>query len=246
MHVNGGSFGQYRPFSYIDFTLLGSPERAVLAVNLGGIANFTAVPRLPCGVDELIGMDCGPGNMILDRLAEVFSGGQLSADLDGRFAAAGRVRHALFEQLTQHRFFKAPPPKSAGREQFGRAYVDDLLALVRPADDRHWFDLFATLAELTAFGIDDAYRRFVAPRFAVEEVIVSGGGVRNPALMARLARRFEPIPVRPSDARGLPVDAKEAIAFAVLASERIDERPANVPAVTGARRRVLLGKITES
>ncbi len=231
---------------YVDLRLLASPERAVLAVNLGGIANFTALPRLPCDVDDLIGMDCGPGNMILDRLAEVFSGGRLDADIDGRFAAAGRVRDELFEELCQHRFFREPPPKSAGREQFGRTYVDDLLAVARPADDRDWFDLFATATELTAFGVHDAYGRFVAPRFAVDEVVVSGGGARNPVLMARLARRFEPIPVRPSDSRGLPVDAKEAIAFAVLASERIDERPANVPAVTGARRQVLLGKITES
>lgn len=231
---------------YVDFRLLGNPERAVLAVNIGGIANFTAVPRLPCDVDDLIGMDCGPGNMILDRLAEVFSGGGLSADIDGRFAAAGRVRGELFEELCQHRFFKASPPKSAGREQFGRGYVENLLAVALPADDRDWFDLFATVTELTAFGIHDAYRRFVLPRLAVDEVIVSGGGARNPVLMARLARRFEPVPVRPSEARGLPGDAKEAIAFAVLASERVDERPANVPAVTGARRRVLLGKITES
>ncbi|HET6521640.1 MAG TPA: anhydro-N-acetylmuramic acid kinase [Geminicoccaceae bacterium] len=231
---------------YVDLRLLGRPDRAVLAVNIGGISNFTAVPRLPADVDDLIGMDCGPGNMVLDRLAEVFSGGHLKCDVDGRFAAAGRVRDDLFRELAEHRFFRAPPPKSAGREQFGHAYVDDLLALVRPADDRDWFDLFATAAELTAFSIDEAYRRFVLPRLQVDEVVVSGGGARNPVLMARLARRFEPVPVRGSDAHGLSIDAKEAIAFAVFASERVDERPANVPAVTGARRRVLLGKITES
>ena len=114
-----------------------------------------------------------------------------------------------------------------------------------PAGEPDWCDLLATATELTAWGIHDCYLRHVAPRLPVDAVVISGGGARNPELMARLKARFGPIPVRTSDSYGLPVDAKEAIAFAILASERLDQRPANLPSVTGAVGRVLLGKITE-
>jgi anhydro-N-acetylmuramic acid kinase len=183
--------------------------------------------------------------MVLDQLAARFSAGAQSADVDGRLAARGRVLPALLAELCGHGFFAAPPPKSAGREQFGSAFVDALLASAAPQSEQDWCDLLATAAELTAWGIHEAYRRHVAPRLPVAAVMVSGGGARNPVVMARLAERFAPLPVRVSDAWGLPVDAKEAIAFALLASERLDERPANLPSVTGARRRVLLGDVTE-
>jgi anhydro-N-acetylmuramic acid kinase len=124
-------------------------------------------------------------------------------------------------------------------------FVDRLLAEWAPAGERDWHDLFATAAELTVRAVAAAYREHVAPARPVAELVVSGGGARNPDLMRRLARAMAPLPVVASDAHGLPVDFKEAIAFAVLASARVDELPANVPEVTGARRRVLLGKITE-
>jgi anhydro-N-acetylmuramic acid kinase len=230
---------------YVDWRVLAERGEAILAVNIGGIANFTALPRGGGRVDELIGMDCGPGNMVLDQLAERFSAGAQSADVDGRLAARGRVREDLLAVLSGHPFFALAPPKSAGREQFGPPFVDALLAEAKPRGEQDWCDLMATAAELTAFGIHEAYRRYVASRLRVDAVMVSGGGARNPEVMARLGARFDPIPVGRSDAYGLPVDAKEAIAFALLASERLDERPANVPSVTGARRQVLLGKITE-
>jgi anhydro-N-acetylmuramic acid kinase len=239
----GGSGAPLVP--YIDYRLLGGRGEALLAVNIGGIANLTALPAEPDTLERLIAMDCGPGNMVLDQLALRFSGGTASADVDGRMAARGRVLEQLLEELTTHPFFLQPPPKSTGREQFGPAFVDELLAKAKPDDEQAWCDLMATAAELTAFGIHDSYRRHVAARVPVRVVAVSGGGARNPQIMARLAARFAPIPVRTTDAHGLPVDAKEAIAFAILASERIDQRPANVPSVTGARRPVLLGKITE-
>jgi anhydro-N-acetylmuramic acid kinase len=228
---------------YVDYRLLAGRGEALLAVNIGGIANFTALPR-EGGADQVLGMDCGPGNMVMDQLVEAWSGGKQWYDEDGRQAARGRPL-ALLQELEQHPFFDQAPPKSAGREQFGPDYVRGLIDRVGPADEQAWCDLLATAAELTAFGIDTAYRRYVAPRFEVDAVVVAGGGARNPALMARLAERFAPLPVRPGDRHGLPVDAKEAIAFAILASERIDRRPANMPSVTGAKRPVLLGKITE-
>jgi anhydro-N-acetylmuramic acid kinase len=229
---------------YVDHRLLGGRGAGLLAVNIGGIANFTALPAED-DPERVIGMDCGPGNMVLDQLAARFSAGAQSADIDGRLAARGRVRPELLAALGRHAFFAAPPPKSAGREQFGSAFVDRLLARAGPQSEQDWCDLLATAAELTVWGIHEAHRRHVAPRLPVAAVMVSGGGARNPVVMARLAERFRPLPVRMSDAYGLPVDAKEAIAFALLASERLDGRPANLPSVTGARRRVLLGDVTE-
>jgi anhydro-N-acetylmuramic acid kinase len=240
----GGSGAPLVP--YIDHRLLGGRGEALLAVNIGGIANFTALPAEAEMLERLIAMDCGPGNMVLDQLASRFSGGTMSADVDGRMAARGRVLPELLEELIAHPFFSQPPPKSTGREQFGPAFVEALLARTKPEGEQAWCDLMATAAELTASCIHDSYRRHVAPKLPVGAVAVSGGGARNPQIMRRLAARFTPIPVRSTDAHGLPAKAKEAIAFAILASERIDERPANVPAVTGAARRVLLGKITES
>jgi len=228
---------------YVDYRLLAGHGEALLAVNIGGIANFTALPE-GGGPEEVLGMDCGPGNMVMDQLVEAWSGGKETFDRDGSLAARGRPL-ALLEELQQHPFFDQAPPKSAGREQFGPDFVQDLIERARPADEQAWYDLLATAAELTAFGIDRAYRRYVAPRFEVDAVVVAGGGARNPALMARLARRFAPVPVRRGDHYGLPVDAKEAIAFAILASERVDGRPANMPSVTGAKGPALLGKITE-
>jgi anhydro-N-acetylmuramic acid kinase len=239
--VAGGAGAPLVP--YVDYRLLAGKGEALLAVNIGGIANLTALPRNG-GPDQVSGMDCGPGNMVLDHLVEAYSGGRQPLDIDGRLAARGRALPLLAE-LEQHPFFLQPPPKSAGREQFGRAFVESLLDRVRPEGEQAWCDLLATATQLTAYGIETAYRQHVAPRTPVDAVVVSGGGARNPVLMAGLAARFAPIPVRRSDDYGLPIDAKEAIAFAILASERIDRRPANMPSVTGAARYTMLGKITE-
>lgn len=232
--------------SYVDHRLLGGRGTAILAVNIGGIANFTALPRIDRGIDALVGMDCGPGNMVLDRLVERHTGEARHADIDGRLAAQGTVLTHVLDELTGHPFFRLPPPKSTGREQFGEAFVAALLARVQPHSERDWHDLLATVTELTAYGIHQSYKLHVAPAMPVDEVMISGGGARNPEIMRRLAARFAPLPVRGSDHYGLPAEAKEAIAFAVLASDRIDGRPANVPSVTGASRPVLLGKITEA
>ncbi len=230
---------------YVDYRLLGGRGAALLMVNIGGIANFTALPAVGDDPGAVLGMDCGPGNMLLDQLAQRFSRGRMGVDLDGRLAARGKVSPELLADLCAHPFFAAAPPKSAGREQFGAAFAETLLAKARPGSDQDWYDLLATATELTAFGIHDCYLRHVARRLPVESVVISGGGARNPELMARLAARFGNLPLATSDAYGLPVDAKEAIAFAILASERIDERPTNLPSVTGASAQVLLGKVTE-
>lgn len=229
----------------VDRWLLARPGEAVLAVNIGGISNLSAVPPREETRAPVVGFDCGPGNMVLDELARRRTGGATSCDRDGRLAAAGRVDPDLLARLLADPILSQPPPRSFGREQYGAAFVDRLLAERQPATEADWCDLFATLTELTARAIADSYMRWVAQRRPVGEVVVAGGGARNPALMRRLAAAMAPIPVVTSDSRGLSADFKEAVAFALLASARIDGIPANLPEVTGARRRVLLGKLTE-
>ena len=229
----------------VDRWLLSRPGAGVVALNIGGITNLTAIPPREQPRRPLIGFDCGPGNMILDQLARRRTAGREGCDRDGRWAAAGEVDGALLADLLGDPALHAPPPRSFGQEQYGATFCDALLRRVTPADDRAWCDLFATISELTAQAVASAYRDHVAPLLPAAELIASGGGVRNPDLARRLAVAMAPVPVVSSDERGLSADYKEAIAFAMLASARVDGVPGNVPEVTGAARQVLLGKITE-
>jgi anhydro-N-acetylmuramic acid kinase len=240
----GGCGAPLAPF--LDKWLLGRPDEGVLALNIGGIANFTAVPPREAGDLPVIGLDCGPGNMVLDELARRWTQGREQADIDGRTASRGEVDEDLLRELLRHPFFAAPLPRTAGREQFGRHYVDRLLERAAPPGDRPWHDLFATVTELTVAAVADAAARFVPESYRIGSVVVSGGGARNLELMRRLRARLPGCSVETSDAHGLPVDFKESILFAVLASLRLDGVPTNLPEVTGASRPVLLGKITES
>jgi anhydro-N-acetylmuramic acid kinase len=164
-------------------------------------------------------------------------------DRNGEIAASGRVLEAVVEKLARARFFRQRPPKTAGREQFGREFTLRFLDLCRQAKKE---DVVATATALTARTIGDAICRFVLkPRGNYRELIVSGGGAQNPTLMAMLAGEIMPLglSLRFSDELGIPSEAKEAVAFAVLAYETWHRRPANVPAATGARRPAILGKI---
>ncbi len=232
---------------YVDQRLLGAGGEALLTINIGGIANVTALPADDDRSAKVLGMDCGPGNMLMDGLAAHWSNGRQEADIDGRLAASGHVDPVLLARLQRHPYFASAPPRSTGREQFGEDWLRSILAETNLHFDNGQTvrNLMATFAALTVWGIVDTYRRFIEPDLPVARVMVSGGGSRNPILMAGLAAAFAPVPVQPSDNFGLPVDAKEAIAFAILASDRVDGRPTNLPSVTGAERRVLLGKITE-
>jgi anhydro-N-acetylmuramic acid kinase len=229
----------------VDRWLLARPGQAVLALNIGGIANLTAVPPREQTTVPLIGFDCGPGNMVLDELARRKSGGIASCDRDGSLAAAGRVDAMLLAELLAEPALNEPPPRSLGSEQYGADFVSALLARSRPDADR-WHDLFATLTELTVQAVVRAYWLHVAPKREIAAVLVSGGGGHNGELMRRLAAAMAPIEVTTTAAVGVSPDFKEAIAFALLASARLDGIPGNVPEVTGACRRVLLGKVTES
>lgn len=224
---------------YVDYLLFRHRTRGRLLLNLGGIANVTHLPAA-CRPQQVLAFDTGPGNMLLDALAARLTGGRRAFDRDGAMAAAGKADEGLLRKLLRHPYLRKRPPKSTGRETFGATFVEKLVAQAAGASD---VDVLATATAFTAASVRDAYERFVRRRGAVAEVIASGGGCHNRTLMARLAERFAPIPVRRSDEFGIPVDAKEAIAFAILAHETLGGRPGNLPSATGARCPAILGKI---
>jgi anhydro-N-acetylmuramic acid kinase len=211
---------------------------------------------------DVVGFDTGPGNMVSDALVRHFTGERESYDAGGRVAALGKVNELVLAEALRHPFFSQPPPKSAGREQFGGEFVKGYFLSRKRA---RFEDLLRTSLELTARTIADALARFVFPRplvilrppfsrgrripavssVKIHRLIVSGGGAHNPLLVKRLVELLPHLAVELSDRYGLPVDAKEAIAFAILADRTLHGLPGNLPSVTGARRAVVLGKIVQ-
>jgi anhydro-N-acetylmuramic acid kinase len=229
--------GQGAPLvARVDALLFGGVDEDRVALNLGGIANVTLL-RARASPEESIAFDTGPGNMLLDLFVRERTGGERVLDEGGKLAAAGRVDERLLQAMLGDEYFALSPPKTTGREGFGAQF------LARHGKDLARLSLeegAATLTELTASSVAQA---IMDAGFAGARVIVSGGGARNRALVARLAARLEPARVEASDAMGISADAKEAIAFAVLGYEMLRGRAANVPAATGAVRSVVLGAI---
>ena len=225
-----------------DWWLFRSAEESRVLLNLGGIANVTYLPR-GGSLADVVAFDTGPGNVLLDALAERASGGERSRDEGGASAARGVVDEALLSELKADPFFTQAPPRSTGRERFGRHYAATLGSLGRElglSDD----DLMATAVELTAASIGEAVKRFLVPRAGVDVVAASGGGVMNPVLMRALERRLAPARLVSTDAFGVEAPGKEALAFAFLAHQSLCGAAGNLPGATGAARRVVLGHIT--
>jgi anhydro-N-acetylmuramic acid kinase len=232
--------GQGAPLvSYVDWLLLRHPARARAVQNIGGIANLTYLPPGddPAGV---LAFDTGPGNMLIDDAARRATAGRQAFDQDGALAARGRVDETLLNELMGHPYLALSPPKTTGREQFGAPFAAQVWARAE-ALGLAGEDVVATLTAFTAASIADAYRRFL-PRLPAE-VILGGGGASNPTLVAMLRQRLAPARVTTHEALSLSSDAKEALAFAVLAYETIHGRPGNLPHCTGAGAPVVLGKI---
>jgi anhydro-N-acetylmuramic acid kinase len=225
----------------VDYLLLRDREKGTVALNIGGIANITVIPA-DAKPPDIVGFDTGSGNMVTDALVRHFTREQEYFDVGGRRAALGKVNEPLLASALRHPFFLRPPPKSAGREQFGRAFVARYFLSRRRS---RFEDLLRTAVELTARTIADALARFVFPGEKIDRLIVSGGGAHNRLLVKRLAELLPHLTVELSDRYGLPVDAKEAIAFAILADRTLHGLPGNLPSVTGARRAVVLGKIVQ-
>ena len=228
----------------LDFVLFAHPKRARILQNIGGIGNLTAIPA-SATADQLIAFDTGPGNMVIDALAAQLFGKQY--DRNGSIAARGRVLTQVLQPLLREPYFRKAPPKSAGREQFGAAFTADFLSACKNAGGSPT-DAIATATAFTAETIALACERFVQPRIgqAPVDFIVSGGGSRNTTLMNMLGQRLQPFgyQLATSDAAGLPSQAKEAVAFALLAWQTWHRLPGNVPAATGASRPAILGEIT--
>ena len=235
----GGKGAPLVPF--VDYLLYRDDRVGRIAQNIGGIANLTAIPA-DGSLGDVIAFDTGPGNMVMDAVMDDLYGKRY--DRDGKVAAGGRVLDAVIAGLLRAPFFRQKPPRTAGREEFGREYVSRFLQLCRGA---HKADVVATATALTARTIADAVQRFaLRDGGGYREMIVSGGGAKNPTLMAMLHGELKSLglELRFSDEFGVPSEAKEAMAFALLAYETWHRRPSNVPSATGAKRAVILGKVS--
>lgn len=235
----GGQGAPLVPF--VDYLLYRDARAGRIALNIGGIANLTAIPA-GARPQDLFAFDTGPGNMIIDALASHFSRGRLRYDRNAKLARRGRLNRALLNEMLAHSFFRKSPPKTAGREEFGSEYAERLIA---KAKRRHIapVDLIHTATAFTAATIAQACQKFVFPRVRANELILAGGGARNPLLVAYLAAFLPSLKLLPADAFGVPADAKEAFAFAVLAYVAWHQRANNLPSATGARHPAVLGKI---
>jgi anhydro-N-acetylmuramic acid kinase len=235
----GGKGAPLVPF--LDFLLYRDRRVGRIVQNVGGIANLTAIPA-GASPKQVRAFDTGPGNMLIDAVSDRLFGRPY--DRDGRIAGSGAVLEHVVSDVLRASFFRRKPPKTAGREEFGREFAQEFIRHCGRVDKR---DVVATATALTARSIADALRRFVVRRTdTYRDFIVSGGGVNNPALMAMLANELRPLglQIRSSDEFGLPSEAKEAVAFALLAFQTWNRQPSNVPSATGAKRPAILGKIS--
>jgi len=241
---------------YLDYLWFRDPKIGRIAQNIGGIANLTAIPP-GASADHVLAFDTGPGNMVIDAVVQELFG--KSFDRAGEIAASGTVIALVVRRILRGAFFRGKPPKTAGREEFGREFMREFLRLCGRARKQ---DIVATATTLSAWSIGDAIERFVVGKIPTSpkigekwgthqdqdfhEIVLSGGGAKNRTLVKMLAERLTPlgIRVRFSDEFGLPSEAKEAVAFAMLAYETWHRRPSNVPSATGAKRAAVLGKIS--
>jgi anhydro-N-acetylmuramic acid kinase len=278
----GGQGAPLVPFA--DYALYRHPKLGRVSLNIGGIANITVIPA-NAKYSDVFAFDTGPGNMLIDALVQHFTQGRKRYDRGAAFAKSGSINRPLIHRLLRDPYLKQKPPKSTGREYFGAAYVNKLLALGRRYHARP-NDLINAVTAFTAASVIDALHRFVFPKCKIDEIIVSGGGAQNPLIFELLimfatfgvnpfdyysirlpklltlrmeggdspadnSSQPEPrmpdhsfISVLPSTDFGIPTDAKEALAFAILAYETFHQRPSNIPTATGARGPAILGKIS--
>jgi anhydro-N-acetylmuramic acid kinase len=237
--ANGGQGAPLVPF--LDYMLYRRARVGRIAQNIGGIANLTAVPA-GASVAKIVAFDTGPGNMVIDAVTERLF--RKPYDQDGGIAASGSVLEDVVRGILLRRFFQQAPPKTAGREEFGREFVAKFLSSCGRAKKA---DIVATATALTAHSIAEAIGQFVTAKDkSYRELVVSGGGARNSTLMAMLANEVRRLglSIRMSDEFGVPSEAKEAVAFALLAYETWNRRPSNLPSATGAKRPAILGKIS--
>lgn len=235
----GGEGAPLAPFFH--FAAFASPDEARVVLNLGGIANVTWLPRGARG-EDVVAFDVGPANALVDGVIQAATGGAERMDTGGARARAGRVDEVQLARLLDDPYLAAPPPKSTGRERYGTAEAEALWrewsASARPLDD-----LVATLVAFTAHSIEHACRVHLGAGSSVDRLLVGGGGARNPAVMAALGAVLPTASVDPFEAAGVPADAAEAMAFALMGRNALLGLPNHLPRCTGADRAAVLGEI---
>ncbi|GAC1634578.1 MAG: anhydro-N-acetylmuramic acid kinase AnmK [Candidatus Acidiferrum sp.] len=236
----GGNGAPLVPFA--DYALYRHAKLGRVSLNIGGIANVTVIPA-NTKPSEVFAFDTGPGNMLIDALVSRFSHGRQRFDKNAALAQQGRAIPSLLDELLRDPYLKLAPPKSTGREYYGAAFVKKLLALGKK-HHANTNDLIRASTLFTALSIVDALNCFVLPKHKIHQLIVSGGGAQNPLLLAQLAAALPDVNVITSDELKIPTDAKESLAFALLAYETFHQRPSNIPSATGARGPAILGKIS--
>ncbi len=237
----GGEGAPLAPLAHL--WLFGDRRRGRVVQNIGGIGNATYLPPTAHTNDpRVIAFDTGPGGMMIDALAARLSGGKLTMDRDGAIAARGRVYEPFLAELMRDRYFRRRPPKSTGREEYGASRVEAIVERATVLGVKG-DDLIATITALTARSIADACRRFIIPLGPVDQLVATGGGARNPTLLAMLAAELPGVEVLTASDLGIDGDALEAIAFSILAWQMLNGRPGNIPSVTGARHPAILGKL---
>ncbi len=236
--ASGGKGAPLVPF--LDYLLYRDDKVGRIVQNIGGIANLTAIPG-GAAPEDVIAFDTGPGNMVIDALTSRFFG--KAYDRDGRIAASGTVLENVVGSIMREPFFRRKPPKTAGREEFGREFVR---TFIKACGRREKRDILATATALTARSISGAIKQFVLPLGGFGEFVVAGGGAKNGTFMKLLSEELKPLglKLRHSQEFGLPSEAKEAVAFALMAYETWNRRPSNVPSATGAKRLAVLGKVS--
>ncbi len=237
----GGEGAPLVPFA--DYHLFTHREKNIILQNIGGISNSTFL-KANGKISDIIAFDNGPGNMMIDYVISKFTDNKMHFDPDGRMAAKGKVNPDIFKHLIRHPYFKEMPPKSTGREMFGKDYVEAIIKKfdIKKEDINNFA---ATLTALTAYTIADSYKKYILSKYEVNEIILSGGGAYNKTLKSMISDYIQDIPVITLDDTGLIISqAREALSFALLAYAAMLGIPNNIPSATGAKKQVVLGKIS--
>jgi anhydro-N-acetylmuramic acid kinase len=224
---------------YLDYILFRSKTKNRALLNIGGISNITVLPK-DCLKDDVIAFDTGPGNILIDSLTRKLF--RIPYDKDSRIARSGRIYDKLFRFLKKDSYYRKALPKSTGREHYGDSFVNKILSLTKGINNE---DILATVTLFTAYSIFYNFEMFIKPQIRLNEMLVSGGGSKNKLIMDLLKLYFDDIDIKPLKYKGIDVDNKEAVLFAVLANECISGITANMPNVTGSRRDIILGKICQ-
>lgn len=225
---------------YTEYLLYRNKKKTIALQNIGGIGNVTVIPK-DSTIDEVYAFDTGPGNMIIDAIVYEITKGRLKYDYNGEIASTGSIVQELIDELMGHPYIMKKLPKTTGREEFGLEFSKKIYKRYKEKGLRDE-DILASITYFTAFSIVDSYKRWIIPHHQIDEVIIGGGGSYN-SLLVNIIKEELKLPVKTNEDIGLSSDAKEAIAFAILANEAIHGNSGNLPKVTGASKSVVLGKI---